>query len=102
MAWGLSDLVALMDRWGVWKEVRANAAKVSELEQRITALEDRLKRAPGEACPKCGELEFRTTKTEPIPGQLGKMGATYRHMQCGTCKHAERRTETPRKWQPQA
>jgi hypothetical protein len=37
MAFGIPDLVALMDRWGVWKEVRANADKVPTLGRRIGA-----------------------------------------------------------------
>src|ERR1700730_15272278 len=86
MAWGLSDLVTLMDRWGIWKEVRANADKVPALEQRIAALEERLQRAPGEACPKCGALEFRTEKTVPNTGHLGAVGGTLdRHLKCGAC-----------------
>jgi hypothetical protein len=83
-----------MDRWSVWKEVRANADKVPALEARIAALEERLQRAPGEACPKCGALEFRTDKTVPTIGSLGKLGAIDRHLKCGACGHEEVHTET--------
>jgi len=89
MAWGLSDLIALMDRWGIWKEVRANAEKVPALEQRIAVLEQRLQRAPGEACPKCGALEFRTDKVERNTGHFGQLGALDRHLKCGSCGHTE-------------
>src|SRR5947209_3264006 len=95
MAWGLSDLVALMDRWNIWKEVRANADKVPALEKRIAALEDRLKRAPGDACPRCGALEFRTEKAVPHKGHFGRLGVVDRHLKCGACGHTEVRMETP-------
>ena len=74
MSWGLSDLAALMDRWGTWKEVHANADKVPALEQRIAALEERLQRAPGDTCPKCGALECRTEKTERSTGPFSAVG----------------------------
>ena len=94
MSWGLSDLVAMMDRWGIWKEVRANADKVPALEQRIAALEERLQRAPGEACPKCGALEFLTEKTAPSTGPFRALGAIDRHLKCGACGHTEVHLET--------
>lgn len=80
----------------MWKRVEAAPARIDELEKRIADLETRLKRAPGEACPKCGALEFRTVKTEPLAGDLGDLGATYRYMECSACKHTERHTETPK------
>jgi predicted nucleic-acid-binding Zn-ribbon protein len=93
MAFGIPDLVALMDRWGVWKEVRANADKVPALERRIAALEERLQRAPGTACPKCGALEFRTEKVSPAKGPLSIVGAVDRHLKCSACGHTEVRME---------
>lgn len=95
MAWGLSDLVALMDRWGVWKEVRANAERVPNLEKRLAALEGRLERAPGEACPKCGALDFRTERTTPHD-KFGHMGVIDRHLKCASCGHTETKMETPK------
>jgi predicted nucleic-acid-binding Zn-ribbon protein len=93
MAWGLSDLVALMDRWSIWKEVRANADKVPALEQRIASLEERLQRAPGEACPKCGAWEFRTEKAVRSSTPLGRLGALDRHLKCSNCGHTEVRMD---------
>jgi hypothetical protein len=94
MAWGLSDMVALLDRWSVWKDVRTNADKVPALEERIAALEERLARAPGAACPKCGALEFRTEKTVPTAGPFRAVGAIDRHLKCGACDHTEIHMET--------
>jgi predicted RNA-binding Zn-ribbon protein involved in translation (DUF1610 family) len=82
MAWVLSDLIALMDRWTVWKEVRENANKVPELEQRIAALEQKLQRAPGEACPACGAWSFRAISSTPS-GNLGTRKITYKCQECG-------------------
>jgi predicted nucleic-acid-binding Zn-ribbon protein len=93
MAFGIPDLVALMDRWGVWKEVRANADKVPTLGRRIAALEERLQRAPGAGCPKCGALEFRTEKVSPTKGPFSAVGAVDRHLKCGACGHTEVRME---------
>lgn len=94
MAWGLSDLVALMDRWIIWKDVRTKADKVPGLEKRIEALEERLQRAPGEACPKCGALEFRTVKAERNNSIFGQVGAIDRHLKCGACGHTEMHMES--------
>jgi predicted nucleic-acid-binding Zn-ribbon protein len=94
MAWGLSDLIALMDRWGIWKEVRTNADKVPELERRLAALEERLQRAPGDACPKCGALEFRTEQVTPTKGHFSALNAKDRHLKCGACGHTEVHMET--------
>lgn len=76
MAWGISDLAALLNGWAVWKDLKAKSDKVPELEARIAALEGQLDHAPGSACPKCGALEFRTEKTIPASGALGMAGAT--------------------------
>jgi hypothetical protein len=92
----LSEVTELLRRWEVWKRVEAAPERIDELERRLVNLESKLKRAPGEACPKCGALEFRTTRTEPLDGQLGELGMTYRYMECGACKHTGRSTEKPK------
>ena len=92
----LSEVTELLRRWDVWKRVEAAPERIDQLERRLVNLESKLKRAPGEACPKCGALEFRTARTEPLDGQLGELGMTYRYMECGACKHTERSTEKPK------
>jgi hypothetical protein len=47
----------------------------AELEGRITALEIALRKAPGEACPYCGEREMRLKKTS---GPIGSGRGTWR------------------------
>jgi predicted nucleic-acid-binding Zn-ribbon protein len=91
----LAEITELLRRWDVWKRVEAAPDRVDALEKRIAELETRLLRAPGEACPKCGALEFRTEKTVPHT-QFGDMGAVNRHLKCGACGHSEVRLETPR------
>ena len=58
----LSEVTELLRRWDVWKRVEAAPERIDELERRLVNLESKLKRAPGEACPKCGALEFRNCK----------------------------------------
>jgi len=95
MALGLSDIKGILDHWAVWRETRENAAKVPVLEERLAALEARLDRAPGQECPSCGALEFRTEKTTPH-ATLGNLGAVNRHLKCAACGHTEVRLETPK------
>lgn len=86
----LSELVELLKRWDVWKRIEATPDKVEALEKRIAALEDKLSRAPGEACPKCGTLEFRVESTKPHP-DFGDMGVSIRQCKCGACGFTEQR-----------
>ncbi len=89
----LGEVVELLKRWDVWKRVEECPDRVDHLEARLAALEKKLARAPGEACPKCGQLDFRTEKTTPDDtfGDLGN-----RHLKCGECGYSETRLETPR------
>lgn len=84
MAWGLSDLVALMDRWKDWQEVRQAAQRVPELERRIAALEERLEGGSGESCPSCGKPFLRVVASKPDP-ELGVVGARRHQLRCSEC-----------------
>ena len=92
----LSEITELLRRWDVWKRIEDAPSRIDALEKRIADLEDRLKRAPGEACPKCGALEFRTEKAERSKSQFGRLGAIDRHLKCGGCGHSEMRMEAPK------
>jgi hypothetical protein len=92
---GLSDLIGLLDRWHVWKEVRENSNKVPALEQRVASLEERLQRAPGEACPSCGALSFRAIKSEPH-GLLGSLGSRQITLRCQDCGYMDVMIRTPK------
>lgn len=89
----LSEILDLLRRWDAWKRIEQAPDRVDALEKRISELEGRLKRAPGQACPRCGALEFRTEKTVPSDGPFGAVGAFDRHLKCGACGHTEVKLE---------
>jgi hypothetical protein len=87
----LNDLLAVMDRWELWKSTRDNAAKVPELEQRIAALEAMLNgKRPGDVCPKCGARTFRVFKA-----YRERDGRSLRSYKCEdeSCGFLEQRVE---------
>ena len=86
----IKDLLTLLDQWPKWKRIDAAPDQIVALEKRVAELESRLARAPGEACPKCGELEFRVHSSAP-DRVFGKMGVTQRMMKCGKCGYSEQK-----------
>ena len=93
---GVGDIVELLKRWDRWKRIDETPERIDALEKRIAELEARLKRAPGEACPKCGALEYRVEKSTPHP-QFGEMGTRVHHMKCGACGFADEKMILPGK-----
>jgi transposase-like protein len=82
----LSEVVELLKRWDRWKRIDESPERIDALERRITELEARLQRAPGEACPSCGALEFRVTKSEPTRHSgFAHLGARDHHYKCQAC-----------------
>ena len=79
----LDNLIAVLERWDVWKELKSNADKIPDLEKRITELEQKLERCPGEACPKCGQLTYRTSEYRK----------GFRTYTCENCGHSETHDE---------
>jgi hypothetical protein len=69
----LDNVVSILRQWDVWKRIEALPDKVATLEEKVAALENRLERAPGEACPKCGALAMRL-KTDVSPETSAKNG----------------------------
>jgi hypothetical protein len=60
MAWGLDDVLKLLDRWGEWKRMREAPARLDELEKRVAAAENLLAgKAPPEYCRLCGARAAR-------------------------------------------
>lgn len=92
----LAEITELLRRWDVWKRVEAAPDRVDALEKRIGNLEARLARAPGEACPSCGALDFRVknSKVHPHP-MIGKVGGRLHEMECGSCGFKDEKTITP-------
>jgi ribosomal protein S27AE len=91
----VGDIVELLKRWDRWRRIDETPERVDTLEKRIAELEAKLQRAPGEACPKCGEWEFRTASTSPAGGPLAGMGALNRELKCGACGYTETHREAP-------
>jgi hypothetical protein len=81
----VESILDLLNRWPAWKKITAAPDRVDALEQRVAELENRLQRAPGEACPFCGALAMRLVSEKPDPnlGIAGVTNATYR---CEECK----------------
>lgn len=86
----LKDVLEILDRWPTWKKMQETPERLEALEQRLTELERRLARCPGEGCPKCGELAFRVFKTQPHP-HFGN-DLPVRTMKCEKCGFTETRS----------
>ncbi|KAG5716814.1 hypothetical protein E4T56_gene17452, partial [Termitomyces sp. T112] len=69
----LSDILALLDKWPLWKRMTEAPSRIDDLEKRLAALEATPKRAPGKTCKACGEPAMRLTASvaDPIMGDLG-------------------------------
>ncbi len=80
---GLTDLVALLDRWGEWKRIKSAADRVPELANRIEALEDRLAGKGGTQCPQCASLDVRLTYSGPTDDEK-KILERWECMDCDT------------------
>src|SRR6266704_1824388 len=91
-----SDIKTARHVWNVFTHIRETWQRlhqvgdliihIADLQKRVTELETRLQRCPGEGCPKCGALELRVEKTEQVAaiGDLHK-----RYMRCGACGFRE-------------
>jgi len=83
-AWKIATRVR--ETWQRIKRIEQLITHADDLERRVSALEKRLERCPGEGCPKCGALEFRVESSE----QVTPIGDLYkRRMKCGTCGFSE-------------
>ena len=59
------NVLSVLDKWPLWKRITATPEKVDELEERISALEEKLQDEwPPDVCKFCGKrsarLEHRT------------------------------------------
>lgn len=84
----LSEILALLDKWPLWKRLKEAPDRLDELEQRLAALEVAPRKAPGKPCKACGEPAMRLTSSEPDP-IMGDLGAKRETWTCGACAFAE-------------
>lgn len=93
------DIQSALRDWPVWRRLAESPKRLDDHERRIVELEYRLhlRTAPGERCPKCGELEYRTDRVEeaPKPRPAGP-GVLIRVMKCGACGYLEKRADRRR------
>jgi hypothetical protein len=86
----LEDFRKWLKEIPIWQELEKVPGRMTELEKRMAALEDRLKTRPGETCPKCGEHAMRLSDTGRIIGPMGQQQRTD-HWTCGACGRREAR-----------
>ena len=90
----IKDLLALLEEWPKWKRIRDTPDNLDTLAQRVSELETRLARCPGEGCPRCGELAFRVQRSEP-DAMLGVVGGMAHYMKCEKCAFEDKRIAKP-------
>lgn len=85
----LSDIMALLDRWEVWRQTRECAAQVPALERRLAELEQKLNGPwPPDVCRHCGERALRLGHSRP----LEKAKGVAQRWDCSACHQSEWRT----------
>lgn len=91
----IEDVMKALERIPSWKRVQNLPTQMDELAKRIKALEDRLKPASGEQCPKCRAMAFSLVRSTPSPEPWGSMGARQDHYECGECHYQDIRERNP-------
>jgi C4-type Zn-finger protein len=89
------DIVELLKRWDRWRRIDETPERVDALEKRIAELESKLQRAPGQACPSCGALEFRVISSNPSAPPFGQLGARDHTYKCQSCGFQDVRHVSP-------
>lgn len=84
----IKDLLTLLEQWPKWKRINDMPETLDAFAARVSELEKKLARCPGEGCPHCGELTFRVESSAP-DRMFGDMGATKRTMKCEKCGYSE-------------
>ena len=79
------DIMDFMIGWAEWKAVKAEAAKIPQIERRLAALEARLQTGGGPTCAACGSSSLTRTGTRKSPGPFGALGAQEARFTCAIC-----------------
>jgi len=91
----LQTFFAALQLAGEWFRRDARlCALIDALKQRVDALEDKRRLAPGEACPKCGAWALRVVQSTPMP-HVGMLGARIHQARCEQCGFTDERGVTP-------
>jgi endogenous inhibitor of DNA gyrase (YacG/DUF329 family) len=97
----VSDAIKLLDQIPIWKALRDLPKRVTELEARLKALEERagqkqLTKAPNAlACPICDSV-MKVTAENPH-SEFGFAGVKVRAVECPSCGHKAHRDFEPAK-----
>jgi ribosomal protein L40E len=84
MAWGLDDLLKMLDRWGEWKRMREAPARVDELQKRVEELEAKLGgKYPADVCRMCGARAARLYGSRIINHEGGVVAENWVCKECG-------------------
>jgi len=86
-----ADVKAARGAWNIWKRIRETLEQarkmkeavlhIADLQKRVSDLEARLQRCPGEGCPHCGALAYRVDYVDENVG----FGARKHHLKCEEC-----------------
>ena len=91
----LEDIMKTLDRIPNWKRIQAAPKELDALTARVQALEAMLKPATGSACPSCGTMAYKLTRSTPSPEPWGSMGARQDHFACSACGYTDIRERNP-------
>ena len=86
----VKDIIAILDKVPLWKQLKELPGKVEALEKRVAELEG-APESTGEMCPRCKRDTFELISTEPDP-VFGQMGVQQRLYQCSSCAFEERKS----------
>ncbi len=85
----VSDLLKILEKIPLWKQLKELPAKIEDFERRLSALEKNLETDDSvKKCPKCGSKYFVLTDTKPNL-HLGIVGVQDRQYTCEKCSYSE-------------
>jgi len=86
----IGDMLALLDKIPIWKQLKELPEKIESLEKRIGELEN--KPVPtGDVCPKCKKETFELVSNKKHP-TFGEVGVYERYYKCSNCEFEETKT----------
>ncbi|MBS7810516.1 hypothetical protein [Roseococcus pinisoli] len=88
---GLSDILAVLDRWPTWKALKEAPARIEALEKRLSALEASPTN-PETVCPVDGtQMKWEGEVPSRHFGVFGQMDETWRCPACGLARIVQRK-----------